>query len=160
LYEELRRAGFVEGQNLLVFPGSYGLSADRLAPFAAELAKAKVDVIFAGGDPAIRAAQQATSTIPILALTDDILRSKLVDSLAHPGANTTGVSILATELDGKRQEILIEAVPGIRRMAALAILESLELSRRSGVGILWHTPEESNCRSIRSQNLTRDYTCD
>jgi putative tryptophan/tyrosine transport system substrate-binding protein len=120
LYEELRRAGFVEGQNLVVSPGSYGLSADRLAPFAAELAKAKVDVIFAGGDSAIRAAQQATSTIPILALTDDILRSKLVGSLARPGANTTGVSILATELDGKRQEILIEAVPGIRRMAALA----------------------------------------
>src|ERR1700739_2827051 len=63
LYEELRRAGFVEGQNLVVSPGSYGLSADRLAPFAAELAKAKVDVIFAGGDSAIRAAQQATSTI-------------------------------------------------------------------------------------------------
>ena len=69
---------------------------------------------------AIRAAQEATKTIPILAITDDLLGSGLVNSMARPNGNTTGISILATELDGKRQEILIEAVPGIRRMAALA----------------------------------------
>ena len=69
---------------------------------------------------AIRAAQQATKTIPILAIADDMLGAGLVNSLARPNGNTTGVSILATELDGKRQEILIEAVPGLRRMAALA----------------------------------------
>ena len=69
---------------------------------------------------AIRAAQQATTTIPILGVTDDMVGSGLVNSLARPGGNTTGISILATELDGKRQEILIEAVPGLRRMAALA----------------------------------------
>ena len=72
------------------------------------------------GDLAIRAAQQATKTIPIVGITDDMLGSGLVNSLARPNGNTTGVSILATELDGKRQEILIEAVPGLRRMAALA----------------------------------------
>src|ERR1700722_16819482 len=60
------------------------------------------------------------STIPILAITDDMLGSGLVNSLARPNGNTTGLSILATELDGKRQEILIEAVPGLRRMGALA----------------------------------------
>ena len=69
---------------------------------------------------AIRAAQQATKTIPILAFTDDLVGEGLVESLARPNGNTTGLSILTTELDGKRQEILIEAVPGIRRMAALA----------------------------------------
>jgi len=63
---------------------------------------------------------RATATIPILGSTDDMVGSGLVNSLAHPGGNTTGTSIFATELDGKRQEILIEAVPGLRRMAALA----------------------------------------
>jgi putative tryptophan/tyrosine transport system substrate-binding protein len=73
-----------------------------------------------GGDVAIRAAQHATATIPILGVTEDMVGSGQVNSLARPGGNTTGVSFLATELNGKRQEILIEAVPGIRRIAALA----------------------------------------
>ena len=81
-----------------------------------------MDAIFSVGDVAIRAAQRATATIPILGVTDDMVGSGLVRSLANSGGNTTGISILATELDGKRQEILIEAVPGIRRMAALADL--------------------------------------
>ena len=68
----------------------------------------------------IRAVQQATKTIPIVAIADDMVGAGLVNSLARPDGNTTGVSILATELDGKRQEILIEAVPGLRRMAVLA----------------------------------------
>jgi putative ABC transport system substrate-binding protein len=67
--------------------------------------------------------------IPILAITDDMLAGGLVNSLSRPNGNTTGVSILATELDGKRQEILIEAVPGLRRMAALAD------SNRASVGL-------------------------
>ena len=117
---ELRRLGFIEGQNLSVDPRGYGLRAERLPDVAAELVKAGVDVIMAGGDPAIRAAQQATATIPILAITDDMVGSALVSSMARPGGNTTGVSLLATELDGKRQEILIEFLPGARRIAALA----------------------------------------
>jgi putative ABC transport system substrate-binding protein len=68
----------------------------------------------------LRAAQKATTTIPILGFYDDMVGSGLVNSLARPSSNTTGVSLLAAELDGKRQEILIEAVPGLRRMAALA----------------------------------------
>ena len=64
--------------------------------------------------------QLATATIPILGVTEDMVGSGLVNSLARPDSNTTGVSILATELDGKRQEILIDAVPGFRRMAAIA----------------------------------------
>jgi hypothetical protein len=69
---------------------------------------------------AIRAAQQATKTIPILAFTDDLIGSGLVDSMARPSGNTTGISLLANELDGKRQELLIEIVPVLRRIAALA----------------------------------------
>jgi ABC-type uncharacterized transport system substrate-binding protein len=85
-----------------------------------QLVKAQVDVILAGGDAAVRAAQRATTKIPILALTDDMIGQGFVISLAKPGGNTTGVTILASELDGKRQEILIEAVPGARHIAALA----------------------------------------
>ncbi len=120
LYEELQRLGFVEGENLALLPGSYAVPPNQLEQRAAEFVKAKPDVIIAGGDAAIRAAQHATTTLPILALTDDMLGSKFVRSLAKPGGNTTGVSLLATELDGKRQDILIEAMPGARRLAALA----------------------------------------
>ena len=119
LFGELRRLGFIEGQNLTLDWRGYELRTEQFQDTAVELVKAKVDVIFCAGDVAVRAAQQATATIPILAVTDDMVGSGLVRSLAQPGGNTTGVSILATELDGKRQEILIEAVPGLRRMAAL-----------------------------------------
>ena len=119
-FEQLRRAGFVLGENLNVYALGYGLRPEQFAGVARELAKAKLDVIVCGGDLAIRAAQRATTTIPILALTDDMVGSGFVRSLAEPGSNTTGVSILATQLDAKRQELLIEAVPGLRRLAALA----------------------------------------
>jgi putative ABC transport system substrate-binding protein len=120
LFDELRRRGFIEGKNLIVESRVTGARPELRSEYLAELIKANVDVIYTGGAAAIRAAQQATKTIPILAITDDMVGSGLVDSMARPGGNTTGISILATELDGKRQEILIEAVPGLRRMAALA----------------------------------------
>jgi putative tryptophan/tyrosine transport system substrate-binding protein len=119
LFEELRRLGFIDGQNLVVDAAGYGMSAERFAVHAADLAKARVDVILAGGDASVRAAQRATTSIPILALTDDMVGQGFVHSLGQPGGNTTGVTLLASELDGKRQEILIEAVPGVRRIAAL-----------------------------------------
>jgi putative ABC transport system substrate-binding protein len=119
LFDELRRLGLVEGQNLAVDAAGFGLPPERFAAHAADLVKARVDVIFAGGDAAVRAAQQATTSIPILAFTDDMVGQGFVRSLGQPGGNTTGVTLLASELDGKRQEILIEAVPGVRRIAAL-----------------------------------------
>lgn len=120
LFDELRLLGFVEGQNLDLDGRGYGARTDLFAELAVELVKAKSDAIFCAGDVAIRAVQRATATVPILAITDDIVGAGLVHSLAKPDGNTTGVSILATELDGKRQDILMEAVPGLRRMAALA----------------------------------------
>ena len=119
MFDELRRLGFIEGQNLTIEWRDYAQRIDLVSELVADLVKAHVDVIFVGGDTAIRAAQRATTTIPILGITEDMVGSGLVNSLARPGGNTTGVSILATELDGKRQEILIEAVPGLRRMAAI-----------------------------------------
>ena len=119
-FSELRRAGFVEGQNLVVDWRGYGLGVEQFDQHAAELVKAGVDVIAAGGDSAVRAAQHATTEIPILALTDDMVGQGFVRSLAKPGGNTTGVTIIAFELDAKRQEILIEAMPNVRRIGALA----------------------------------------
>ena len=129
MFENLRRLGFVEGQNLTVDWHAFAVHVDRVPDFAAELVKADVDVILASGDLAIRAAQRATQSIPILGTTDDMVRSQLVNSLARPEGNTTGVSMFSTELDGKRQEILIEAVPGLRRMAAIADSSTTALSQ-------------------------------
>ena len=120
MVDELRLLGFIEGQNLTIDWRSYGQRIDLIPEFVAELVKAHVDVIYAAGVTAIRAAQRATATIPILGVADDMVGLRLVNSLARPGGNTTGVSILAADLDGKRQEILIDAVPGLRRMAIIA----------------------------------------
>jgi putative tryptophan/tyrosine transport system substrate-binding protein len=120
MFDEVRRFGFIEGQNLTVYWHQYLKRIDLIPEFAEELVKAHFDVIFAAGDIAIRAAQRATPTIPILGTTENMVGSGLVKSLARPGGNTTGTSILAADLNGKRQELLIEAVPGLRRMAALA----------------------------------------
>jgi putative ABC transport system substrate-binding protein len=118
--DELRRRGFIEGKNLTIEYRAWAAHVDLISDYAAELVKAEVEVIAAGGELSVRAAQQATKTIPILAISDDVVGSGLVRSMARPDGNTTGISILATELDGKRQEILTEALPGLRRMAALA----------------------------------------
>jgi putative ABC transport system substrate-binding protein len=119
LFDELRRAGFVEGQNLRV-EGRFLIRDEETPEVAAMLVAAGVDAIWTGGYPRTRAAQQATRTVPIVTLSDDLVLSGLVSSLAHPGGNTTGVSILAPELDGKRQELLMELVPTARHFAALA----------------------------------------
>jgi putative ABC transport system substrate-binding protein len=119
IFDELQRLGFIEGQNLTIDWRTYGPRADLVLEFEA-LGKTKADVIYAGGPASIRAAQKATTTIPILAFADDLVGSGLVNSLPRPGGNTTGVSVFAAELDGKRQEIMVEAVPGLRRMAVLA----------------------------------------
>jgi putative ABC transport system substrate-binding protein len=118
-FEELRRGGFIVGQNLTVEFRTYELHRDLVSQYAAELVKARVDVIAAAGEDAVRALQQATKTVPIVAIGGDLLGSGLVNSLSRPDGNTTGVSILAFEADGKRQDILIEAVPGLRLMAVL-----------------------------------------
>jgi putative ABC transport system substrate-binding protein len=98
-FDELRRRGFIDGQNLIIDYRAYAAHVDLASQYALELVQAKVDVILAAGDVAIRAAQQATKTIPILAFTDDLIGSGLVDSMARPSGNATGISPLANELD-------------------------------------------------------------
>ena len=112
--------GFIDGQNLTVNYRVFEQHPELISEYAAQLIKAEADVLFIGGGSAIRVVQQATKSIPILGIADDMVGEGLVDSLARPNGNTTGVSILATELDGKRQDILIQAVPGVHRLAALS----------------------------------------
>jgi putative ABC transport system substrate-binding protein len=119
-FDELRRLGFVEGQNLTVDARGFAAHSEQFPELAGALVNSGVDALVCGGAAAIRAAQRATQTIPIIGITDDMVGSGLVRSLAKPGGNTTGISIFAPELDGKRMEILIELVPDGRHMAILA----------------------------------------
>jgi putative tryptophan/tyrosine transport system substrate-binding protein len=119
-FDAVKPDGFIDGKNLVVDDRGFGLRVDELADHASAIVKAEVDLIVCSGDPCVRAAQRATKTPPILALAEDMVRSGFVASLAKPGGNTTGVSILTSELNGKRQEIPLEVVPGVRRMAVLA----------------------------------------
>ena len=119
LFDGLRREGFIEGRNLVIDSRGFDSRSEQYQERAELLINSGADVLVCGGDPTIRAAQKATQTVPIAGIADDMVASGLVASLARPGGNTTGVSILTTELDGKRQELLLELVPGARRIAAL-----------------------------------------
>jgi len=119
-FQGLRELGYVEGQNILIEGRFYGERTERLPALAAELVRIKVDVIVAQGPPAPEAAQRATSTIPIvMTIHQDPVGSGLVASLARPGRNVTGLSVLTPELVGKRLQLLKEAVPRISRVAVL-----------------------------------------
>jgi len=118
--DELARLGFEDGANLMIDRVGHGIRQEQLIQHASTLALSRVDAFQCGGDSAIRAAQQASARIPILGLTDDMVGAGLVHSLAKPRGNTTGVSIHASELDAKRQELLLELVPTARQIAVLA----------------------------------------
>jgi putative tryptophan/tyrosine transport system substrate-binding protein len=120
LRPSMRKLGWEEGRNFRALILSADGGEDGLLRAAQELVARKVNLIIVFGDPAIRAAQAASATIPIVGMTDDILGSGLVASMARPGGNTTGVSIFASELDVKRFELLHEAVPRAASMGALA----------------------------------------
>lgn len=140
----LREFGFVEGTNISIEIHHADGSSDRLAGMAAELVRREVRVIATSGDFATRVVQQATTTIPIVAFTDDLVGAGLVASYARPGGNTTGISILAPELNAKRLQLLKEMSPGIARVAVLwdpatgaAQLKAMEgVSQSLGVQLL------------------------
>jgi len=120
LRQALQELGYVEPQNV-VYVGRWAeAKQDRLPGLAAELVGLKVDVIVTAGGPASAAAKQATSSIPIvLALVGDAVGIGLVESLARPGANVTGITDQSAELSAKRLELLTEAVPKAMRIAVL-----------------------------------------
>jgi putative tryptophan/tyrosine transport system substrate-binding protein len=118
--QRLRELGWIESRTVAIeYRWAEGHS-ERYSEFADEFVRLKVDVIFTGGTPAI-AAKQATSTIPIVfALAGDPVGIGLVASLARPGGNVTGLSIQATDLAGKRVELLRELLPSLHRLAVIA----------------------------------------
>jgi putative tryptophan/tyrosine transport system substrate-binding protein len=119
--QSLRDLGYVEGQNLVIELRAAEGSAERLRDGAAELVQLQVDVLVGIGTAAIRAAQHATHTIPIvMAGTGDPVGQGLVASLARPGGNITGLSLLMAELPGKGLELLKETVPQSASVAVLA----------------------------------------
>jgi putative tryptophan/tyrosine transport system substrate-binding protein len=115
----LHELGWTEGRTVAI---EYRWAEGRNEPaeIVAEFVRLKVDLIVTYGTPSILAAKQATSTIPIVfAAAGDPVRTGIVASLARPGGNVTGLSLLATDLTGKRIELLREVVPGLRRLALL-----------------------------------------
>jgi putative ABC transport system substrate-binding protein len=118
----LRELGYIEGQNIAIEYRYAEGKQDRYPELAAELVRLKVDIIVvAGGTRQTRAAKNATKTIPIVmvGLGSDPVEAGLIESLAHPGGNVTGVTNLTRELGGKRLELLKEAVPKLARVAVL-----------------------------------------
>ena len=118
----LRERGYIEGQNVAIEYRYAEGKIDRLPELAAELVRLKVDIIVAaGGTRVVRAAKNVTKTIPIVMVGGgaDPVVAGLVESLARPGGNVTGITNLITELGGKRLELLKEAVPKLARVAVL-----------------------------------------
>ena len=120
--QALRERGYIEGQNIAIEYRYAEGKVDRLPELAAELVRLKVDIIVvAGGNPFIRAAKNATKTIPIVMVGQgsDPVALGLIDSLARPGGNITGITNLNRELGGKRLELFKQAVPQLTRVAVL-----------------------------------------
>jgi putative ABC transport system substrate-binding protein len=118
--QRLRELGYVEGKNILIEYRSAEGKLERLPDLAAELVQLKVDVIVTQSTAGVLAAKKASATIPIVfAAAADPLGSGYVSSLARPGGNITGLSLMAPDLDGKRLELLKEAFPKLARVAFL-----------------------------------------
>jgi putative ABC transport system substrate-binding protein len=116
----LRDLGYVDGRNIVIESRWAEGQYDRYPALAADLVRSKVDVIVAQSGAATQAAQQATRTIPIvMSLVNDPVGSGLVASLAHPGGNVTGLTIMSPDLVGKQLQLLKEVVPAVSRVAVL-----------------------------------------
>ena len=130
--EALRKLGYIDGQNLTVDYRFADNDTERMAKLAAELVHLNVDVIVTSGSSATRSAKEATSTIPIVMMSDnDPVASGFVISLARPGGNITGLSNVSGDLGDKRLELLKEIIP---RLSRVAVLRDLTNVTGGGVG--------------------------
>jgi putative ABC transport system substrate-binding protein len=137
MHEELLKSGYSEGQNIAFDFRSAEGKLDLLPGIAAELVERNVDIIVAVFTPCALAAQRATRQIPLVIVAADPVESGLVTSLAHPGGNVTGVSLMASQSHGKCVELFRDMIPSLRRIAALSnaadpswrqILEQIQLA--------------------------------
>jgi putative ABC transport system substrate-binding protein len=115
----MRDLGYVEGRNIVLEFRHYGDDVGSIGSVISDLLRAKVDIIVAGGTPAVRAAQAVTQKIPIVMIAADPLGTGLIAGLARPGGDTTGLALLSRELTAKRLELLKEVMPQTARIAIL-----------------------------------------
>ena len=127
--QRLKELGYIEGKNIAIeFRMSEGKGPAVEAERVRELVRLNVDILVASAYPSIRAAKEATRTIPIVMVTtQDPVASGLIDSLARPGGNVTGITQLARELSGKRLELLSEMIPNLSRVGLIVTKDSLNL---------------------------------
>jgi putative ABC transport system substrate-binding protein len=130
----LAALGQVDGRNIHLENRLAEGHSERLPEVAQSLVRDQPAVIVALGEAATRAAQQATKTIPIVTISDDLVEAGLVASLAKPGGNTTGLSILATELDAKKIELLNQLLPSARRFGVLRDPSTSVPARMQAIG--------------------------
>jgi ABC transporter substrate binding protein len=160
LFDGLLELGWVEGKNISFERRYADNKLERLPELAAELVRRKVDLIVAFGTLAPLAARQATSTIPIvMAAAGDPVGSGLVASLARPGGNVTGMSLMSPDLAGKRLELLKEVVPGSRAspssgMRPILILRPSSGKRKPRVAHLGLRFDHSKC-VLRTTSMPR-----
>src|SRR5438270_9661015 len=127
LFRELRRLGHVEGRDMIVERYSAEGHPERLSALAREVVSHAPELIVAGGGPVSQACAAATTTVPIVAIFSDAVRSGLIPNLARPGSNITGVSVdTGIEIVGKRLQMLKEAVPAAQKVGYLELSGSSE----------------------------------
>ena len=115
----MQEAGLAEGRDVQIELRYAQRGLQQLPELAAELVRLNVKVFVSSGDLGPRVLQKATTTIPIVAFSDDVLGAGIVSSLSHPGGMTTGLTILSPELNAKRLDVLRDLIPGLSRVAAL-----------------------------------------
>jgi putative ABC transport system substrate-binding protein len=151
-FGELRRLGYVEGENLIIERYSAEGHHERYADMAREIVARKPDLIVTGTNPVVLAFKAATSTIPIVAFMLDPLRAGLVSGLARPGGNLTGITLDAgNEIWGKRLQMLKEAIPSMAKVAFLGMRDGWddssgqvlrEVAGRLGIALVFMVPQQ------------------
>jgi putative ABC transport system substrate-binding protein len=157
-FGELRRLGYVEGENLIIERYSAEGHHERYADLAREIVTRNPDVIVTGTNPVVIAFKAATSTIPVVAFMLDPLKAGLVTSLARPGGNVTGITLDAgIEIWGKRLQMLKEAIPSTTTAAFLGMRDGWEGSAgqvlreagaQLGISLVFMLPQEGNAEEI------------
>src|SRR3979411_1688646 len=157
-FSELRRLGYVEGENLIIERYSSEGHHERYAHLAVEIATSRPDLIVTGTNPVVIAFKAVTSTLPIVAFMLDPLKAGLVTNLARPGGNLTGITLDAgSEIWGKRLEILKEAVPSTAKAAFLGMRDGWEgpfgqflrdAGGRLGISLISMLPQEGTPSEI------------
>jgi len=166
LIDALGQLGYVHGQTLRLEIRTAEDDLDRLPQLAAAMAQSNVDAIVAVSPPAIRAASRATRAIPVVMAFwggEGLIESGIVSSFARPGTNVTGVYMLAAELDAKRLALLLEAMPGARKVAVLnpgpgwgAFTEVRQVAQSAGIQLLTSEAPDSSGYERVFETLARE----